>query len=108
MDLDPEKEQQIKVLVEYQTSKRCVTAQCLRDLPSCITAALKSSFGLDVTLKVLPITQVGEVAVDVNGSHLMQRWSEEWKSFVDVVSLVEVANGDRINIIPIPSVSPVD
>lgn len=62
------------------------------------------------TLKVLPITQVGEVAVDVdvNGSHLMQRWSEEWKSFVDVVSLVEVANGDRINIIPIPSVSPVD
>lgn len=46
---------------------------------------------------------MGESSVEVHGSHLMQRWSEEWKCFVDVVSVVEVADGDRITIIPAPS-----
>ena len=46
---------------------------------------------------------MGESCVDVDGSHLMQRWSDEWKCFVDVASLVEVADGDRITNIPAPS-----
>ena len=46
---------------------------------------------------------MGESCVDADGSHLMQRWANEWKCFVDVVSLVEVADGDRITIIPAPS-----
>ena len=91
---------QVNVLVEFQNSRRCVRAQRLEDLPAKICSTINDLFKVAVTLEVLPICAS---SVKVHGSHIMQRWSEEWKCFVDVVSIVEVADGDRITIIPAPS-----
>ena len=38
-----------------------------------------------------------------NSPYILQRWSSKWKTFVDVSSLDEIEEHDKITIIPKPS-----
>ncbi len=43
---------QVNVLVEFQNSRRCVSARRLEDLPAKICSTINGLFGVDVTCDV--------------------------------------------------------
>ena len=34
--------------------------------------------------------------------YILQRWSKEWGSFVDVKEVTEISSGDRLTVVPVP------
>ena len=40
----------------------------------------------------------------VEGGFIIKRWSEQYKCYVDVLSLIEIESGDRLTVAPLPRV----
>lgn len=34
--------------------------------------------------------------------YLLQRYSREWKDFVDVIDVIEIGDGDHLRVVPVP------
>ena len=65
---------QISFLFEYEGSRRCLLASA----------------------------SVDEEPVEVQGTHIIQRWSEEFNCFVDVVSVIEIESGYKLTVTTCP------
>lgn len=96
---------QISFLFEYEGSRRCLRVSCPNKVPDAIICALQETFGTHFTLKcLLASASVDEEPVEVQGTHIIQRWSEEFNCFVDVVSVIEVESGDKLTVTTCPKV----
>ena len=82
----------LSVLLEYQGCRRRLSVSTVDGIPDAISDCLRRSY--KVTAK-LDLTSVGR-------THVLQRWSNEWGCFVDVVQLEEVLCGDKLTVVPVP------
>lgn len=92
----------LSLLLEYEGSKMCLKVPRLDDLPCAIMSAVKSRSGLNVTLKVVPVstsTVDKEPVKELESTHVIQRWSKEFQCYVDVLSVVEVESGDKLKLV---------
>ena len=96
---------QISFLLEYKSLKRRLNAASLNHVPLAILKSLKGTFGKEFTLKYQSSTQsYHKEPVAVEGDFIIKRWSEQYKCYVDVLSLIEIESGDRLTVAPLPRV----
>ena len=94
---------ELRVLFEYKGCRRAVKVQRKSDLTWAIEE--KNVNGKEC-LVTCTLSQDASQLTSTQGMQL-QRWSSEWKAFVDVTDVREVVDRDRLTIVPKPQLSPV-
>lgn len=64
-------------------------------MPSVLEKELKKIVGEDAKL----VLDVGDRSE--NKSYLLQRYSSQWMDYVDVISPIEIATGDKVRAVPL-------
>jgi len=95
---------ELRVLFEYKGCRRAVKIQRKSDLTRAIEE-VKNVNGKECSV-ICALTQDASQPTSTQGMQL-QRWSSEWKAFVDVTDEREVVDRDRLTIVPKPQPSPV-
>ena len=82
-----------RLLLECQSSVTCNST--FSKLPSVLELELKKVAG-DCAKLVLDVD-------DVNQPHtyLLQRYSTQWMEYIDVISPIEIASGDKLRAVPL-------
>ena len=87
----------VTVLVEFKDSKRTVTGKASEIIMK-LEEEIKK---LDKHVKL--VVDVDQYTAEDNAFPcLIQRYSTEWKDFVDVIDAIEIDSGDRLRVIPMP------
>lgn len=85
------------MLFECQSPKRQINCNStIAKLPSVLEQELKKVVGDGAKL----VLDVGE-SVDHPRRYLLQRYSTQWTDFIDVVSPIAIASGDKLQAIPL-------
>ncbi len=100
---------EVSFLLEYQHSRRCLTTRRLNDVPGTIKRSLRESFETDISLKYskIPCDEDEDYPeeLEVQGRYMIQRWSDKFNCFVDVVCLREIRSGDRLTVVSCPTIT---
>ena len=95
------------MLFEFKDSKRL-----LRLLPAAVCSVIAAQI-VKFGGSAIPVVRLGchepstsLAAADRPTEYLLQRWSQEWNSFVDVQDVDEVKDHDHLRVVPKPSCFP--
>ena len=84
-------------LFECESSKRLVEcSSTIAELPSLLELELKKIAGESAEL-VLDVARVSKE----RSSYLLQRYCTEWMEYIDVISPIEIASGDKLCAVPL-------
>ena len=93
----------MSVLVEFRGSRRVVTSS--EDIISRIEDEIRK-FDPDATV-FISSDAVSDETVRGKRQYIVQRWSNDWNCFVDVIAMEEIKDGDRLVVIPKPGLDEV-
>ena len=91
---------EVEVLFEFRESKRQ-----LKVSPKSICKVLAqelSQFGKEGVVVQLAKPQSSRDTVQPAGVYLLQRWSTTWQTIIDVESIQEIDDKDRLTVVPMP------
>jgi len=96
----------MEVLFEYKQSRRRLNPPSSEVLLDFLLAELKS-FDKDAFIcGIQETTGSADFAKASRGTgYLLQKWSSKWETYVDVGSVDEVVNGDKLTVVLQPSAS---
>ncbi len=89
----------MEVLLEYRGSRRQITVSSGESLTECVTAELRrlgrSAASVHTANTDLQSTEERDV-------YILQKWSPQWDSYIDVRLIHEVEDGDRLSVVAKP------
>ena len=94
------KEEKIDVLFEYKGYRKACKAT-LSTFCLCIQQQLRSVGEPEATVSI-----AGPEINEQGSTFLLQRWSHKWKEFVNVISVLEILNDDKVTVSHKPVSSP--
>ena len=85
---------ELEVLLEFDGSRRQLTST-RESLVDAIVQEVKKVAGISVNLAI-------PTDADTQPGYILQRWSEKWGVYIDVLDLTEIQSGDKVKVLRRP------
>ena len=95
--------EKIKILLEYGGSRRPLSVTRNGCLCNVIERELEKLGCPDPTDPTVQLSAVEVSASEAPSTFLLQRWSTSWNGFVDVETIDDIENHDRLTVVRAPS-----
>lgn len=103
----PSEKPEIRVLFEYKDSRQELFLSPIGVCEAISLVMTKFATGSSSAEPVVKLASTSTVTTSASPQqYLLQRWAQEWQTFVDVQAEDEIRDRDRLTVVPKPAFSP--